>query len=140
MASIKYVIKNPRKKNQKKSKAPILRYSPQKRAVCLKVFKASPRKPNSAKRAVARVNVLSLQKRLTVFIPGIGHNLKDFSLILMSGSGGSGRDLPGVRYKAIRGVYDLEPVKNRVTKRSKYGVKRQGGVRKRYYLLKNQKG
>lgn len=139
MASLNYIIRNPRKKKKKKSKSPILKGNPQKKAICLKIFKASPRKPNSAKRAVARVNVLSLQKRLTVFIPGIGHNLKDYSLILISGSGGSGRDLPGVRYKAIRGVYDLEPVKNRVTKRSKYGVKRDKRFRFRYFLLRERK-
>lgn len=136
MATLNNIIKNPRNKKRKKSSSPALQSNPQKKAVCLKVFKASPRKPNSAKRSVARVNMLSFDKKITAFIPGIGHNLKEFSLILISGAGGSGKDLPGVRYKAIRGVYDLEPVKNRLTKRSKYGVKRSKRYRHRYFMLR----
>lgn len=139
MASLNYLIKNPRKHKQTLSKSPALLKNPQKKAVCIKVFKKTPRKPNSATRAVARVNILSYNHKITIFIPGIGHNLKEFALVLICGKGGAGRDLPGVKYKAIRGKYDLEAVKNRKTKRSKYGVKSSRKNKIRHYLLAQKK-
>ena len=94
--------------------------SPQKKGVCLQVFSVTPKKPNSALRKVARVT-LSTKETITIYIPGIGHNLKKYSSVLVRG--GNVRDLPSVRLKAIRGKYDLQGVITRKSARSKYGVK-----------------
>jgi small subunit ribosomal protein S12 len=105
-----------RKIKKKRTKA--LKGSPQKKGDCLRVFKMSPKKPNSAKRSVARV-LLSNKKRTAVYIPGIGHNLQKHSTVLIRG--GRAQDLPGVNFRAIRGKFDLERVFGRKKSRSKYG-------------------
>ncbi|CCF72703.1 Ribosomal protein S12/S23 [Babesia microti strain RI] len=102
--------------------------APQKKGICVVVRVLTPRKPNSGLRKVARVR-LSTGRTVYVYIPGIGHNLSTHSVVLVRG--GRCRDLPGVYYKAIRGKYDLLPVKNRTTSRSKYGVKIDANIRAR---------
>lgn len=113
--------KNLRKKKIKKNKTPALFSNPQVKGVCTKVFMRSPKKPNSAVRKVAKVK-LSTKKITDVYIPGEGHNLRQFSVVLIRG--GRVPDLPGVKYKTIRGKYDFQAVKNRKTARSKYGAKK----------------
>lgn len=105
----------------KKTKSNVLKLEkcPQKRGVVIKVFEQTPTKPNSAKRKVAKVK-LSTDKKINCYIPGIGHNLQQHSVVLVRG--GRCRDLIGVRYKPIRGKFDFAAVKNRVTRRSKYGL------------------
>jgi len=110
-----------RKKKLFNSKTPSLFRSPQKKGICLKVFVRTPRKPNSALRKVAKFK-LSNNKKIEVYIPGEGHNLQQYSLALMRG--GRVPDIPGMKYKLIRGKYDFQPVKNRKTSRSLYGVKK----------------
>jgi small subunit ribosomal protein S12 len=107
--------------NHKKMKK-LLQGSPQKRAVCIKARIMKPKKPNSAQRKVARVRLLSLRRSTTVAIPGQGHNVQQYSVVLLRG--GRVRDLPGVRYKIIRGVYDVAGVSGRNQRRSKFGVRR----------------
>ena len=121
MARISQLIKIPRVDKFIKSRSPKLLENPQKKAVCLKVLTISPKKPNSANRRVAKVNVINFDKRLTIKIPGEGHNLQQHSTVLIRG--GRVRDLIGVRYLGVRGKYDLSGVKNRKTSRSLYGVK-----------------
>ena len=104
-----------------KAKSPILEQCPQKRGVCLSVTTTSPKKPNSALRKIARVR-LSNKMEGTVYIPGIGHNLQEHSVVLIRG--GRVKDLPGVRYHIIRGTLDTAGVKDRKQARSKYGAKR----------------
>ena len=99
-----------------------LRQSPQKRGVCLSVTTTSPKKPNSALRKIARVKLASNGMEGTVYIPGIGHNLQEHSVVLIRG--GRVKDLPGVRYHIIRGTLDTAGVKDRKQARSKYGAKR----------------
>lgn len=110
-----------RKPRKKKGKSPALRGCPQKRGVCLKVFTTTPKKPNSALRKVARVR-LSNGVEVTAYIPGIGHNLQEHSVVLVRG--GRVKDLPGVRYHIVRGTLDCQGVKNRKQGRSLYGAKR----------------
>lgn len=110
-----------RKKKKKKNKTPALKGNPQLRGVCVKVFIRTPKKPNSAQRKVAKIK-LSTRQRIDVYIPGEGHNLQDYSIVLMRG--GRVPDLPGIKYKLIRGKYDFKGVKNRKQSRSKYGVKK----------------
>ncbi len=110
-----------REKQTYKSKSPILDECPQKRGVCLSVTTTSPKKPNSALRKIARVK-LSNRMEGTVYIPGIGHNLQEHSVVLIRG--GRVKDLPGVRYHIIRGTLDTAGVKDRKQARSKYGAKR----------------
>lgn len=110
-----------RKDKVYKDKAPILEHCPQKRGVCLSVTTTSPKKPNSALRKIARVR-LSNKMEGTVYIPGIGHNLQEHSVVLIRG--GRVKDLPGVRYHIIRGTLDTAGVKDRKQARSKYGAKR----------------
>jgi len=110
-----------REKQTYKSKSPILDECPQKRGVCLSVTTTSPKKPNSALRKIARVK-LSNRMEGTVYIPGIGHNLQEHSVVLIRG--GRVKDLPGVRYHIIRGTLDTAGVKDRKQGRSKYGAKR----------------
>jgi small subunit ribosomal protein S12 len=102
----------------KKKRTKSLMGSPQKKGDCIRVFKMSPKKPNSAKRSVARV-LLSNKKKTTVYIPGINHNLQKHSTILVRG--GRAQDLPGVNFRAIRGKFDLDRVYGRAKSRSKYG-------------------
>ncbi|KAH9986613.1 hypothetical protein BJV77DRAFT_1061766 [Russula vinacea] len=101
------------------SKAPLLDTNPQRKGIVMQVFTAKPKKPNSAKRKVARVRLTS-GKVLQAYIPGEGHNLQEHSVVLVRG--GRAQDLPGVRYKLVRGASDLGGVANRVTARSRYGV------------------
>ena len=110
-----------REKQTYKSKSPILDECPQKRGVCLSVTTTSPKKPNSALRKIARVK-LSNRMEGTVYIPGIGHNLQEHSVVLIRG--GRVKDLPGVRYHIVRGTLDTAGVKDRKQSRSKYGAKR----------------
>jgi small subunit ribosomal protein S12 len=116
-------LKSTRKKKFYSIKTPALKGSPQKKGVCVKVYTRSPKKPNSAIRKVAKVR-LSTGKRVDAYIPGEGHNLQEYSVVLLRG--GRVPDLPGIKYKLIRGKLDFSGVKNRKTARSKYGV-RLGG-------------
>ena len=121
MPTINQLVRKPRKTKKAKSKTPLLEGSPQKRGVCLQVKTVTPKKPNSALRKVARVR-LSNGKEVTAYIPGEGHNLQEHSIVLVRG--GRVRDLPGVRYKVIRGVLDTLGVGDRKQARSRYGAKR----------------
>ena len=121
MATIQQLIRQGRKKSVVKSKSPILEECPQKRGVCLSVTTTTPKKTNSALRKIARVR-LTNGMEATTYIPGIGHNLQEHSVVLIRG--GRVRDLPGVRYHIIRGTLDAQGVANRKQSRSKYGAKR----------------
>ena len=110
-----------RKKIVSKTKSPALQNSPQKRGVCVRVFTQTPKKPNSALRKVARVR-LTNGIEVTTYIPGVGHNLQEHSLVLIRG--GRVKDLPGVRYHVVRGTLDAVGVAGRMQGRSKYGAKR----------------
>ena len=122
MATINQLcLKKQRKKKIFKNKTPALTNNPQKKGVCIKIFNRSPKKPNSALRKVARLK-LSNGKRIEAYIPGEGHNIQEYSVVLMKG--GRVPDLPGCKYHLIRGKYDLQGVKNRQQARSKYGAKK----------------
>jgi small subunit ribosomal protein S12 len=134
MATINQLVKRPRQKAKKKVRMvalhrgfnikqnrPIFYSSPFKRGVCLKVMTQTPKKPNSALRKVARVR-LTNGMEVTAYIPGIGHNLQEHSVVLVRG--GRVKDLPGVRYHVIRGILDTGGVENRKQQRSKYGAKK----------------
>ncbi len=121
MPTINQLVRKGREKKIKRSKAPALQGNPQKRGVCVRVFTTTPKKPNSALRKVARVR-LSNGIEVTAYIPGIGHNLQEHSVVLVRG--GRVKDLPGVRYKIIRGALDAAGVEGRRQSRSKYGTKR----------------
>ncbi|HEV09203.1 MAG TPA: 30S ribosomal protein S12 [Sulfurihydrogenibium azorense] len=121
MPTINQLVRKGREVVKKKSKAPALQGNPQKRGVCVRVYTTTPKKPNSALRKVARVR-LSNGYEVTCYIPGIGHNLQEHSIVLVRG--GRVKDLPGVRYKIIRGALDAAGVKDRKQSRSKYGVKK----------------
>lgn len=121
MPTINQLVRKGRKKIVKKSAAPALEGSPQKRGVCTRVSTLTPKKPNSALRKVARVR-LTNGTEVTAYIPGIGHNLQEHSVVLVRG--GRVKDLPGVRYHIIRGSLDTAGVQNRNQGRSKYGSKR----------------
>ena len=121
MPTINQLVRKPRVQQSKRSKTPVLNGSPQRRGVCLQVKTITPKKPNSALRKVARVR-LSNGKEITAYIPGEGHNLQEHSIVLVRG--GRVRDLPGVRYKIIRGVLDTLGVQDRKQARSRYGAKR----------------
>ena len=114
-------LKKQRKKKLFKTKTPALFSNPQKKGVCVKVFTRTPKKPNSALRKVARLK-LSNGKRIEAYIPGEGHNIQEYSVVLIKG--GRVPDLPGCKYHLIRGKYDLQGVKNRQQARSKYGAKK----------------
>lgn len=105
-----------------------LENNPQVKGITLKTRVATPKKPNSAKRSIAKINLVNLNS-LNAYIPGIGHNLRKHSMVLIRG--GNTRDLPGVSYKCIRGVYDLAAVQNRFTRRSLYGVKIPENLKKK---------
>jgi small subunit ribosomal protein S12 len=121
MPTINQLIRQGRKKQVKKSLTPALRGAPQKRGVCVRVYTTTPKKPNSALRKVARVR-LTNGIEVTSYIPGIGHNLQEHSVVLLRG--GRVKDLPGVRYHIIRGTLDTLGVSDRRKGRSKYGAKR----------------
>ncbi|RKX43183.1 MAG: 30S ribosomal protein S12 [Thermotogae bacterium] len=121
MPTINQLIRLGRRRKARKSKAPALQRNPQKRGVCVRVTTTTPKKPNSALRKIARVR-LSNGVEVTAYIPGIGHNLQEHSVILVRG--GRVKDLPGIRYKVIRGTLDTAGVENRKQSRSKYGAKR----------------
>ena len=121
MPTINQLIRKGRKKLTKKTITPALGSSPQKRGVCTRVYTTTPKKPNSALRKVARVR-LSNGMEVTVYIPGIGHNLQEHSIVLIRG--GRVKDLPGVRYHIIRGTLDTMGVEGRRRSRSKYGAKK----------------
>lgn len=121
MPTISQLIRKGRKKQFKKTKSPALDNCPQKRGVCTRVMTVTPKKPNSALRKVARVR-LSNQIEVTAYIPGIGHNLQEHSVVLLRG--GRVKDLPGVRYHIVRGAKDTLGVEDRRKGRSKYGAKR----------------
>lgn len=114
--------KNSRKKKIFRDKTPALKGNPQVKGICVKIFNRTPKKPNSALRKVAKVKIAN-GKKIECYIPGIGHNLQNFSRVLIRG--GRVPDLPGVRYHLVRGVYDFKGVKSRITSRSKYGVKKE---------------
>jgi small subunit ribosomal protein S12 len=121
MATINQLcLKKQRKKKMFKTKTPALLNNPQKKGVCVKVFTRTPKKPNSALRKVAMLK-LSNGKKIEAYIPGEGHNIQEYSVVLMKG--GRVPDLPGCKYHLIRGKYDLQGVKNRQQARSKYGDK-----------------
>jgi small subunit ribosomal protein S12 len=121
MPTINQLVRNARKQVKKKTSTPALKGSPQKRGVCLRVYTATPKKPNSALRKVARVR-LTNGMEVTAYIPGEGHNLQEHSVVLIRG--GRVKDLPGVRYHIIRGTLDTLGVQDRRQGRSKYGAKR----------------
>ena len=122
MPTISQLVRAGRKKIVTKTKSPALQNSPQKRGVCVRVFTQTPKKPNSALRKVARVR-LTNKIEVTTYIPGVGHNLQEHSIVLVRG--GRVKDLPGVRYKIIRGSLDTQGVKNRKQARSRYGAKKE---------------
>jgi small subunit ribosomal protein S12 len=105
----------------KRIRTPALMSSPQKKGVCLRVYTKSPKKPNSAVRKIAKIK-LTNQNEIIAYIPGEGHNLQEHSVVLVRG--GRVKDLPGVKYKVVRGVFDLQGVKGRKQSRSKYGAKK----------------
>jgi small subunit ribosomal protein S12 len=119
--TISQLVKQGRSVVEKKSQSRALQESPQKRGVCTRVFTTTPKKPNSALRKVARVR-LTNGIEVTAYIPGIGHNLQEHSVVLVRG--GRVKDLPGVRYHIVRGILDASGVQERKQARSRYGVKR----------------
>jgi len=121
MPTISQLVRKGRAKVTRKSSAPALRSNPQKRGVCLVVRTVSPKKPNSALRKIARVR-LTNGVEVTAYIPGIGHNLQEHSVVLVRG--GRVKDLPGVRYHIVRGALDAAGTRDRKSSRSKYGAKK----------------
>ncbi len=121
MPTINQLVRKGRLKTQKRSSSPALKGSPQKRGVCVRVYTTTPKKPNSALRKVARVR-LTNSMEITSYIPGVGHNLQEHSVVLVRG--GRVKDLPGVGYHVVRGTLDAIGVQDRKKGRSKYGAKR----------------
>ena len=121
MPTIMQLVRRGRHRTRHKGKSPALAGSPQRRGVCIQVKTTTPKKPNSALRKIARVRLTS-GKEVTAYIPGIGHNLQEHSIVLIRG--GRVRDLPGIRYHIIRGTLDAAGVVDRRRGRSKYGAKR----------------
>ena len=122
MSTINQTIKAPKRRRSSRSSTPALLGHPQAKGVCLRVFIKKPRKPNSAQRKVAKIKLFLSKKVITAFIPGVGHNLEQYNMVLVRG--GRTKDLPGLKYKCMRGKFDLCPVTGRTNSRSKYGVKR----------------
>jgi small subunit ribosomal protein S12 len=122
MPTINQLIRKPRASKPKRNKVPAMEANPQKRGVCSRVYTTTPKKPNSALRKVARVR-LNGGVEVTAYIPGVGHNLQEHSIVLVRG--GRVKDLPGVRYKIVRGALDTQGVKNRKQARSLYGAKKE---------------
>ncbi|HLB61634.1 MAG TPA: 30S ribosomal protein S12 [Actinomycetota bacterium] len=123
MPTIQQLVRSGRERPRHKAKSPALRGSPQRRGVCTRVYTTTPKKPNSALRKVARVRLTS-GVEVTAYIPGVGHNLQEHSIVLVRA--GRVRDLPGVRYKVIRGTLDTAGVRDRKKARSRYGAKKGG--------------
>ena len=121
MPTINQLVRRGRTLQKSRTKAPALQSCPQKRGVCVRVYTTTPKKPNSALRKVARVR-LTNGIEVTSYIPGVGHNLQEHSVVLIRG--GRVKDLPGVRYHILRGVLDTQGVKDRKQRRSVYGAKR----------------
>ncbi|MBI2605257.1 MAG: 30S ribosomal protein S12 [Deltaproteobacteria bacterium] len=121
MPTINQLVRKGREKKLWKTSAPALQGCPQKRGVCVRVYTTTPKKPNSALRKVCRVR-LTNSYEVSSYIPGIGHNLQEHSIVLIRG--GRVKDLPGVRYHTVRGTLDAQGVANRMQSRSKYGTKR----------------
>ncbi|MBT4290983.1 MAG: 30S ribosomal protein S12 [Deltaproteobacteria bacterium] len=121
MPTLNQLVRKGRKKIQEKNNVPALQACPQKRGVCMRVYTTTPKKPNSALRKVARVR-LTNGMEVTSYIPGIGHNLQEHSVVMIRG--GRVKDLPGVRYHVIRGSLDAQGVADRKQSRSKYGTKK----------------
>jgi small subunit ribosomal protein S12 len=124
MPTIQQLVRKGRQDKIGKAKTPALKGSPQRRGVCTRVYTTTPKKPNSALRKVARVRLTS-GIEVTAYIPGVGHNLQEHSIVLVRG--GRVKDLPGVRYKIIRGSLDTQGVRGRKQARSRYGAKREKG-------------
>ncbi len=121
MPTIQQLVRKGRQTKRRKESTPALQGAPQRRGVCTRVYTATPKKPNSALRKVARVR-LTTGVEITAYIPGEGHNLQEHSIVLVRG--GRVRDLPGVRYKVVRGTLDTAGVRDRRKARSRYGVKK----------------
>ncbi|VAX27128.1 SSU ribosomal protein S12p (S23e) [hydrothermal vent metagenome] len=121
MPTINQLVRSGRKKPVQKTASPALKACPQKRGVCVRVYTSTPKKPNSALRKVARVR-LTNGMEVTTYIPGVGHNLQEHSIVMIRG--GRVKDLPGVRYHVVRGSLDTLGVESRKQSRSKYGTKR----------------
>ena len=121
MPTFQQLVRKNRFSIEKKTKSPALVNCPQRRGVCTRVYTTTPKKPNSALRKVARVRLTS-GFEVTAYIPGIGHNIQEHSVVLVRG--GRVKDLPGVRYHVVRGALDTAGVKNRTPRRSKYGAKK----------------
>jgi small subunit ribosomal protein S12 len=119
--TIQQLVRKGRRTKTEAGKSPALKGSPQRRGVCTRVFTHTPKKPNSALRKVARVR-LTTGMEVTAYIPGVGHNLQEHSIVLVRG--GRVRDLPGVRYKIVRGALDAGGVGGRRQARSRYGAKK----------------
>lgn len=126
MPTFNQLIRKSRKRIKLKTKSPALQQCPQKRGVCTQVKTTTPKKPNSALRKIARIK-LTNGTEVTAYIPGVGHNLQEHSVVLIRG--GRVKDLPGVRYHIIRGTLDTQGVKDRKQGRSKYGAKREGAAK-----------
>jgi len=122
LPTIAQLVRKGRASKLEKTKTPALKGAPQRRGVCTRVYTHTPKKPNSALRKVARVRLTTGQE-VTAYIPGVGHNLQEHSIVLVRG--GRVKDLPGVRYKIIRGVLDASGVRDRKQARSRYGAKRE---------------
>lgn len=126
MPTISQLVRRERQRVVYKTKSPALQACPQRRGVCTRVYTTTPKKPNSALRKVARVKLTNLIE-VTSYIPGVGHNLQEHSVVLIRG--GRVKDLPGVRYHIVRGTLDTAGVKGRMQGRSKYGAKRPKGTK-----------
>ena len=122
MPTIQQLVRKGRESKSEKTKTPALKGAPQRRGVCTRVYTTTPKKPNSALRKIARVR-LTTGVEVTAYIPGIGHNLQEHSIVLVRG--GRVKDLPGVRYKIVRGTLDTAGVRNRKKARSRYGAKKE---------------
>ena len=121
MVTINQLCKKKRKKKKKINKTPALKACPQKKGICLKVFTRTPKKPNSAIRKLVKLK-LTNQSVVMAYIPGEGHNLQEYSTVIIRG--GRVKDLPGIKYHLVRGKLDLQGLKSRKTSRSKYGTKK----------------
>ena len=120
--TIAQLVRTGRSSKRSKTKTPALKGAPQRRGVCTRVYTTTPKKPNSALRKVARVRLTS-GVEVTAYIPGVGHNLQEHSIVLVRG--GRVKDLPGVRYKIVRGTLDTSGVRDRAQSRSRYGAKKE---------------
>lgn len=121
MTTVNQLCRKKRLSKKKLNKTPALNKCPQKKGICLKIFLRTPKKPNSALRKLAKLRLMSNLKVITAYIPGEGHNLQDYSAVLVRG--GRVKDLPGVKYHLVRGKLDFAGLANRKTSRSKYGTK-----------------